>query len=132
MAHAGKHDLALLQIITRDKMPAHTRLCEPKQVPTGKSFSALAVGCIGAGPPTLGTRTVLQSRRIHFGDQVDMLAWLVEIAQPEGYSGGPLFDPEGRLLGIASGTSGGRGYYCHVDEIRAFLIAQDLKWLVED
>jgi hypothetical protein len=49
------------------------------------------------------------------------LFWEVEGEAAEGRSGGPLFDGQARLLGVLSGTSHGKSYYVHVDEIRAFL-----------
>ena len=39
-----------------------------------------------------------------------------------------MLDQQGRLIGLASGVSGGKGYYIHLEEIRAFLQQQKLPW----
>ncbi|WP_010035033.1 S1 family peptidase [Gemmata obscuriglobus] len=52
--------------------------------------------------------------------------------QAEGRSGGPLLDESGRVIGVATGHDGKTGYYVHVDEVRAFLKANALGWIVEE
>ena len=54
-----------------------------------------------------------------------------ETSQPpaQGRSGGPLLDRQGQLLGIGSGSSGGKGYFSHLDEIERFLKRNGLQWL---
>jgi hypothetical protein len=72
----------------------------------------------------------LQLRRP--GEATAVRCWEVVRAPAKGRSGGPLIDQSGRLIGIASGHDGSHGYYVHVDEIRAFLKANALRWLIED
>jgi S1-C subfamily serine protease len=47
--------------------------------------------------------------------------WRTMAQQESGRSGGPLLDAQGRVIGIAVATRGGRGYYAHHDEILAAL-----------
>ena len=128
MAHADKKDLALLRIKTKDKPPGSVSLCPSKQVPASINFPALSSGCVDNNLPFTHVEKVLQAQKIVAGD-LEMRAWKLELAPEEGYSGGPLLDREGRLLGIASGRREGRGYYSHIDEIRAFLKREKLDWL---
>jgi hypothetical protein len=42
-----------------------------------------------------------------------------------------MLDSRGRVLGIASGTSDGAGYFAHAEELYRFLVQSNLKWLTE-
>lgn len=52
--------------------------------------------------------------------------------QAAGRSGGPLLDEAGRVIGVATGHDGATGYYVHADEVRAFLKAGALEWVIEE
>jgi hypothetical protein len=53
----------------------------------------------------------------------------VATEKPEGRSGGPLVDKRGLLIGVCSGVSKDKAYFCHIDEINAFLERNGFDWL---
>jgi S1-C subfamily serine protease len=54
-----------------------------------------------------------------------------EAAPAVGRSGGPLVDDRGYLIGVCSGTRGGKGYYVSVAEIHEALGRKKLGWLAD-
>ena len=42
-----------------------------------------------------------------------------------------MIDRQGRLLGLCSGRSDEKGYYTHIDEIRAGLRDSGYRWLLD-
>ncbi len=116
-------DLALVRLTIKGEFPEALRLCPPSQAPAKKGkFRALAVGCTNGKYPTAVIATVLGKKRISRaagGGSANV--WQIETAHAEGRSGGPLVDEQGRLLGILSGTSRGKSYFVHLDEIASFL-----------
>jgi hypothetical protein len=97
-------------------------------IPERSGFGTLAVGCSdGAAPTGLIDKTVGNKRIRREGKQGTARFWEVNREYKEGRSGGPLLDAHGHLLGMLSGTSNGRSYFCHVEEIRAFLQKEGLE-----
>ena len=81
-----------------------------------------------SGIPSLRCETVLdvvQAKRP--GDTRASKFFRIQARPADGQSGGPLVDAKGRLLGICSGAQGDHGYYCHLEEIHAFLRAEGLR-----
>jgi hypothetical protein len=74
---------------------------------------------------------VLEARRARREGRESALFWEVGRKEAEGRSGGGLVDRRGALLGVCSGTNKEKSYFCHVDEIRAFLKETGFGWVVE-
>ena len=132
VARAGDgRDLALLRVVTDDPLPGKLALCPARRLPDGKGpFPALSVGCARGEAPTCRADRVTGRKRVRRGPgATPSLMWEVDGAQAEGRSGGPLVDNRGYILGVCSGTSGKRSYFCHADEVRAFLKANGFGWL---
>jgi S1-C subfamily serine protease len=126
-------DLALLRIKTAEKPPALMPLCPLRAAPSGKKFKVLSVGCGAAKVPLCLLETVLDAKNItRRGESGKVCFWQTAAEQAPGRSGGPLVDTKGRLIGLASGASGGKGYYTHLREIHNWLKAGKFAFLVED
>jgi S1-C subfamily serine protease len=133
LARDPRADLAVLRLATREAPPGLLPLAAKSAAPRGKAFPALTVGCKSAGPPTPALDVVKGVRRVSKpGEEGKTLCWETATGQPGGRSGGPLLDRQGRLIGIASGVSSGKGYYVHLDEVHAFLRRNALDWLGEE
>jgi S1-C subfamily serine protease len=131
VAKAGDlRDLALLRLTTNDPMPGSLSLCPARLVPDGKRLAALTVGCSGGEAPTCQVDEVV-GKKLARREAGGKTAYFWEVAQApaEGRSGGPLVDQRGYLLGVCSGTNKGKAYFCHTDEVRAFLKQSGFDWL---
>jgi S1-C subfamily serine protease len=123
-------DLALVRWISKEPIPGSLSLCPARLVPEEQGFKALSVGCGGSKPPTC-MEEVVDGRRLVRKQTEDKPApfWQVDREQPPGRSGGPLIDKRGFLLGVCSGVSQDKGYFCHTEEISAFLERNGFDWL---
>jgi len=125
-----QRDLALLRMVTDDKMPGSLPLCPARLIPDEKDFKALTVGCAADKPPTCLLATVAGKRRVRRqAEDVPVAFWEVSSDSPEGRSGGPLVDKRGFLLGVCNGVSNDKAYFCHIEEINAFLERNGFDWL---
>jgi serine protease Do len=132
-ARSKEHDLAVVRIKTRDKMPGVLSLCPAAKVPTGKDIPGLTCGCDNGDAPTCKTDTVKGKRKVRRPDEKnDVVNWQTATAPVSGRSGGPLVDKQGYVIGIASGANDGLGYFVHPDEIAVFLKNNGLPDLVEE
>jgi S1-C subfamily serine protease len=99
----------------------------PKRFP----FNGMTIGCSNGSPPTCEAVTVVAKRLARrLNDQEIAFFWETEQIPSPGRSGGPIFDGTGRLIGICSATTGGKGFYTHLDEILAGLKEKKLVWLL--
>jgi S1-C subfamily serine protease len=125
-------DLALLRLDTDDDPPGLVRVCPPLVVPKKKVLPGLAVGCTKGGAPTCQIGKVRGPKRVrHKGADRAVSVWEVNHQHAAGRSGGPLIDKRGYLIGVCSGTTKGKGYFCHVAEIHAFLKRNGLEKLLK-
>jgi S1-C subfamily serine protease len=130
LARDPRSDLAVLRVLTREAPQGLLSLGPKAGAPRGKDFPVLTVGCDPGGPPTPATDVVRGARVVRKrGEEGKTLCWEAATGQAPGRSGGPLLDRQGRLIGIASGASDGKGYYVHLDELHAFLRRNALNWL---
>jgi S1-C subfamily serine protease len=126
----GIRDLALVRILTSDRMPGSLSLCPPRDVPDGENIRALAVGCTDGEAPTALVDTIRGKRLVRRGAEGGTAyCWEVLGKHKGGRSGGPLVDRRGHLLGALSGTTRDRSYFCHTGEIRTFLRRSGYEWL---
>lgn len=132
VARAGDmRDLALLRVVTDDRMPGTLALCPARVVPEEAGFKALSVGCAGGEAPTVLVDDVAGKKRVRReGEDKAASFWEVDRKQAEGRSGGPLVDRRGYLLGVCSGTDRDKSYFCHPDEVRAFFKESGFDWLI--
>jgi hypothetical protein len=123
-------DLALIRLTTDDEMPGSLSLCPARLVPRGKDFKALSVGCSEGKAPTCLVDEVA-GKKVVRRQTTDKGATLWEVNRKhlEGRSGGPIVDTRGYLLGVCSGTSREKTWFCHAEEMRAFLRANGLEAL---
>jgi S1-C subfamily serine protease len=125
-------DLAILRF-KEDAPPGVLSLCPGRLVPQKTDFECLSVGCGAARAPVCFLETVAGAGRVRRpGSMESALFWETAIGQPPGRSGGPLLDRQGYIIGVASGASEGRGYYCHLLEIRRWLKASGNGFLADD
>jgi S1-C subfamily serine protease len=116
-------DLALLRFVTEDPLPGSLPLCPARVVPEKAGFKALTVGCADGAAPSCAVDEVTDNKKVRRESSPKAaFFWEVARSQDEGRSGGPLVDKSGRLIGVCSGNSKEKSYYCHPDEVRAFLI----------
>jgi S1-C subfamily serine protease len=131
VARAKSSDVALLRFELREQV-AVVPLCAPESIPKEKDFPALVTAC-AQGAPTLAEDVVRGQKLVRKPNAREAtLMWEVDSQPPKGRSGGPLIDRHGYVLGVCSGTGGQKGYYVHIDEVRAFLRTTDYRWLLED
>jgi S1-C subfamily serine protease len=120
LASSTEADLALLRATVRVPLSAGLRLAA--EAPAEMPFPALSVGCSDGLVPTLLLESVQSARRVRKpGMNEAVLMWELVREPASGRSGGPLLDRQGRLIGMTSGRSSGKGYCIHLDEIRRFL-----------
>lgn len=132
VAQSAESDLAVLRVATTDALPGQLPLAGADDAPPTGGFTALSSGCAAGTAPTCESQQVLGKKHVRRPGQ-DGQTWCWEVKKPsaKGRSGGPLVDRKGRLIGVASGTDGTRGYVIHPQEIHAFLRANALDWLSE-
>ncbi len=132
VARSKLEDLALVRVLTRDKLPPPVPLCPPAAVPRGRGVPVLCVGC-EQGEPTCFADEVVERDVVRAKKGFESVRfWEARIDPANGRSGGPLVDVNKRMLGICSGGNNKKGYYVHVDEIHKFLKKNAYESLLEE
>ncbi len=125
-------DLALVKLVGYEGESKGVRVCPLSKLPKEKKFAALTLGCGEQLAPKLYLVTVQDVVRAKKPGEARVGSYFRTAEKSmKGQSGGPLLDRQGQLLGICSGANGGRGYYCDLDEIHAFLTANGLGSLLK-
>jgi hypothetical protein len=104
---------------------AECRRCPADKTPTKKDFPGLSCGVQAGQPPTCWADTVAGKKLVRKPGGPSYQVWELLKEPAGGRSGGPLIEKRGKLIGIGSGRSDGRGYYTHLDEIYRFLKANE-------
>ncbi|HVA49269.1 MAG TPA: trypsin-like peptidase domain-containing protein [Pirellulales bacterium] len=129
VARAPDDDVAVLRFSTRRDVPAPLSICPPPQIPDDEPFPVLSIGW-GGGVPTSVAGRVSATKRVRKRSKgAATLVWELNKPSKPGQSGGPLIDTHGYVVGVASGNSGGHGYFCHTEVIHRLLDQNGLKWL---
>ncbi|MBX7105327.1 MAG: serine protease [Gemmataceae bacterium] len=123
-------DLALIRLVEPEageiaKFPPKTATLAAKDTPV------MSVGCGGGTRPTFAIDRGTRLRVHRPGSSEGFIKWQTGSIPVPGRSGGPLFDTNGYLVGICSGTDGKNGYYTHWDEIKPCLQKSVIAKLVE-
>jgi hypothetical protein len=126
-------DLALIRVTADDLPTDRLPLCPPRLLPKKDEFTSLSVGCGVARAPVCLLETVKGAKSIRRQAKAQAaLFWETAGEQAAGRSGGPLLDRQGHVLGIASGASRGKGYYCHATEIHRWLKTTAYRFLLPE
>lgn len=134
VARNKESDIALVRVVSRDKLPEVIQVCPKSAVPRQK-VRVLTVGC-NKGPPNCYVDEVREREVVlrKYGSKT-IAFWESGVPPAPGRSGGPIIDAEKRVLGVccAGNDEKGvwKGYYCHIDEIHKFLEQNQFKWLME-
>lgn len=133
VARIKEPDIALLKLVTRERLGPGLTICPRSQAPTAKVFPALSLGCSNGAAPTCLVDKVVDRKRVRkmLGGG-SSLVWEVGIQHAPGRSGGPLLDTRGNIIGVCSGSTDDRGYYCHTDELYSWLKDSGYGWLIEE
>lgn len=129
VARAPDDDLAVLRFSTRRDVGAPLRICPPARIPDEETFAALLVGWTGGAPASVTGNVTAKKRVRKRSKGTATLVWELNRPSKPGQSGGALVDRDGYVLGVASGNSGGHGYFCHTEVIHRLLEESGLKWL---
>ena len=127
-----EQDLAVIRFTAAEKTYPVLPLCTNRNTPVATNFSGLVTGFVGNNKPEKKIIRVIGKKRIRLPGQAAKWAWEITPEQPVGYSGGPLVSKSGQLIGIASGSNNGKGYYAYTSEIHRFLKQNSLQWLSKE
>lgn len=124
IAESRASDLALLRV--GSQQPPPDTLAVPADAPPSEAeFPVLSVGSSLGQVPTCETTQVVE-RWLRSDEHGKAWYWVTSDEPEQGRSGGPLIDSAGRLLGICSRGSPGRGIYSGWEEIHALWISAGL------
>ena len=132
IASASSADLALLRVPSLQWQPSALHVCPPDLVPRERGFPVVISGWSGEAPSCQSAEVENRLEVRKSPTVPPAWVWQVSAPQERGASGGAMVNAQGHLLGIASGTSDGKGYFTDVEAIQSFLRRSGLKWLYDD
>ena len=133
IATSPRIDAALLRLTTDQSGLTAIQIPPQSAALEQTPFLALSAGSTNDGAPTCRIERVAASKMVRRDAKQDAcLVWEVLAESAKGRSGGPLLDSQGRLIGVGSGRSEGRGYYCHILEIKKFLSDGSANWVLDE
>jgi S1-C subfamily serine protease len=111
-------DLAFMRIDITGLNLTPARLAPARIRISATDVDIHSVGC-DRGYPTDRTEVILGKRLLNRPGSGSAFFWQARDPSVPGRSGGPLWNADDQLIGICSGYQAGKGYYTHIDEIRA-------------
>jgi S1-C subfamily serine protease len=123
-------DLALLEAVLPNP-PDAAPLCPKDKLIMKFPLTVLTIGTLPDGPPDIIVDQVRRQKWIKKPDKTEANYYEADIPQGPGRSGGPMIDSRGYVIGIASGTENGKGYYICIEEIHRALAREQFSWLYE-
>ena len=124
-------DAALVRCKWSKQAPAAVKLTPHGQRPLRYPTAVTALGCPNGSAPRPRDDRILARRYVRKSNDLGGFFWETEVRPIGGMSGGPLFDTQGRLLGVCSAGRENKGYFTHLDELLAALKRDGFGWLVE-
>ncbi len=132
LAQDAPNDVALVRVLTGEDLRVTAPAIAAIEPPAGEEFPVTAFGCRGSQPPT-ATETVARSAVIRESSEAHpRFVWEIDQSVEYGQSGGALLDAQSNLIGIASGISGGKAYFCHITPIKNLLKMPEYAWILEN
>ncbi len=130
MARATASDLALLRLRAPKFAGQAVAVCPPAAAPRRMPLRVWTAGWNTAGLPMCHANRITVVERVKKpANDDEALYWVVQDAPDPGNSGAAAVDIHGFLIGVCSGKTGKKGYFCHLEEIQRFLCAEGLRWL---
>jgi S1-C subfamily serine protease len=127
-ARMPNEDLAVLEAVLPD-FAGVVPICPKGRFQLRLPMAVMTVGGSPDGPPEIQFDTVKEKKLLHKPDKTSALYWEADIPQQIGRSGGPMIDAQGHVVGIASGTWHGKGYYTYINEMYRALANAGYAWL---
>jgi S1-C subfamily serine protease len=129
----GADDLAVIKVLAGRPAPGIVPICPKKKATQEKTIPALLAGVDPTGAPKI-IQMAASKKPVRLPQQrgAVLTLWSVDREQEKGWSGGPLVDQQGYLVGICSGRNEGKGYYCTLEQIHKMLYDVVLDWIVEE
>ena len=122
VAKSQTQDLALLQAFTKmSGLPKPLAIFDRNRGNFPLPFETVFFSYLGDLPQAYTTQVVRDTLVQRPDSESAVRMWVADQEPLPGQSGGPMVDPQGVVLGMASGASAGQGYFVHIDEIRTFL-----------
>ena len=122
IARAADVDLTLLRVSSETWRPLPLRLCPARLIGREERRRVFIAGCAEKEGIEVLTAEIESRRQVRKSpESPPVWVWQTSVAQARGMSGGPMVDGDGFLLGVASGTNDGKGYYADWESIRQFL-----------
>jgi S1-C subfamily serine protease len=113
------------------RLPAGRREWPAARLARGADLKAgWVIGCDDGREPRVTAVTVGARKLVRRPDGGSAFFWEADGESVPGRSGGPLFDADGQLVGVCSGTQGGKTYFTHPGEIRSALRDHRLEWVL--
>ena len=124
-------DVVLVKVPVAGKPPSVLPLAGVGKRPKRFPAASVSLGCPDGSPPVFRAETLTGKKMVRRDGAEPAYFWETAAAPVGGMSGGPLVDAAGRVIGVCTAASDGRGYFAHVDEIQAGLKQSGFGWLLE-